>query len=170
MGKPMSMRALAKPRPCKRPNENATAQGQVAVKLGWPFSRRKISLAPRSAWPHPCGAAWQPSAGRARLFGQRDRKRDGDGPDANTPRPPRDLGPLQSAALNRQIFAMLLCQPIFDIAPDEISLPNKFGTKRTPEQRATLEANSGQKQRTAIQTSAGPPKSRGLLLCGFRSN
>ena len=46
-GKPMSESAPAKPKPCRRPNENATNQGHRAVRLGWPADARTISQASR---------------------------------------------------------------------------------------------------------------------------
>ena len=46
-GRPISESAPAKPKPCRRPNENATSQGHRAVRLGWPARERAISQASR---------------------------------------------------------------------------------------------------------------------------
>ena len=44
-GRPMSISAPAKPKPCSRPKVKATTHGHRAVKLGSPRFNRTISLA-----------------------------------------------------------------------------------------------------------------------------
>ena len=73
-GSPISESALAKPKPCRSPNENATNQGHLAVRLGWPALVRAISQASRrmlsamAASTGGSGTCTTPSVASARVI------------------------------------------------------------------------------------------------------